>query len=168
MKIWLAFAAFVLLLVFILCARILKKGFTPLSSNQAMWRAKFKQEEARLAKEQMEITPSEQVAFLGAAVRDVLNLDNLTNLTCTRQKNGLKVEDGEKAWLLTYKPVQQTNLPGSKKRGKAHWILTVDETDYDFDSIDQLIQAFRRSVKNEPINDLDSYEPFTRPKNTFR
>ena len=136
---------------------MMKKGFTPLTSNKAMWRAKFKEEEAKLAKERMEITPSEQVTFLAAAVKDVISLDNLTNLTCTNLKNGLRVEDNNnRSWVLTYNATQQP-LPKTKKalQGKAHWILRTEDKDYDFGRIDQLISAFRAAVHNQPIDNLD-------------
>ena len=168
MKIWLAFAAFVMLLAIIVCARMMKKGFTPLTSNQAMWRAKFKEEEVRLAKERMEITPNEQRTFLMAAVEDVIKLDNFTNLTCTPIDCGVKVEDSaDQSWLLTYHAAQQ-KLKTIRKvsQGKAHWVLTIGDNEYDFERIDQLINAFRAALQNKPIQSLNEVAHFNVVKST--
>ncbi|MBQ9537590.1 MAG: hypothetical protein IJU79_07400 [Desulfovibrionaceae bacterium] len=146
----LGIAGFVMLIAIIWCIRTMKRGFTPLSKNQELWRAKFQEDEQRLAKEQQEISESEQLHFLEAAIKDLINLDKIDNLTCERDKNNIIVHSNTDEWILSYHAVEQ-KLHTVKKvlHGKSHWILKTKDKSYDFSTIDALMRAFGACLKGE-------------------
>lgn len=146
----LAVAGFVMLIAIIWCVRMMRKGHTTLALNKERWHEHFREEESRLSKEQKEITVSEQLTLVHAAINDLLRLDNRTDATCELSPKGIRLLAGTEEFTISLESREQ-RLASMKKvlHSPARWTLTTPHGSLIYTRIDDMMKALVLALRGD-------------------
>ncbi len=113
------------LAMFVISARVMRKGLPTLDENRRNWQENIHQTEMAIEKDRKNISSSEQLQLLKAAVEDLVRLEGMPQGYEVLEKDGMvELNTPEGSWKVRLL-MREKGLKGSKRtlHGKCRWQL---------------------------------------------
>lgn len=117
--------AAILLGAMIFCARIMRKGITTLDEDRQHYLERIREEENRLAEDRKNISSTEHLQIMRAAVEDLLRLaGNPEGYSIGTQGRSLTLQSPKGPWLIELVMRERNlKLSGRTLHGRSRWRL---------------------------------------------
>lgn len=145
---WAAIAA-ILLGAMIFCARIMRKGITTLDEDRRLYLERIHEEEHRIAEDRKNISSTEHLQIMRAAVEDLLRLEgNPEGYAIKGQGRAITLETPKGPWTIEL-VMRERSLKscGRTLHGKSRWRLEGCGQSEDHDSPASLMQCLHAHLR---------------------